>query len=121
MKKLSKFVIPIVLMMLVLAPVVVDAQGIFGDPTVSKPSQFEGSQTATQLIVKILNVVLAIVGLIAVLFLVWGGFKYITSAGDEEKVKEAKQTIINSLIGVAVVILAFALVRIVANAIGGRT
>lgn len=100
-------------------PFVAGAQNIFGNPA-NLPGQFEGTtSTASGLIGKILGIVLGIVGLIAVLFLVWGGFQYITSAGDEEKVEKAKGTMVNALIGVVVVLLAYALVRIVANAVGG--
>lgn len=102
---------------LALMPLLAGAQ--FGSEPV--PGGFDKSTTnVSQLIGKILNIVLGIVGLIAVLFLVWGGFQYITSAGDEEKVKSAKGTMINALIGVVVVILAYALVRVVTNAIGGN-
>lgn len=104
---------------LAVVPFVAGAQNIFGNPS-NLPGQFENSTTtASGLIGKILGIVLGIVGLIAVLFLVWGGFQYITSAGDEEKVEKAKGTMINALIGVVVVLLAYALVRIVANAVGG--
>lgn len=63
----------------------------------------------------VLNIMLSIVGLVAVFFIVLGGFRYITSAGDEEQLKNAKGMIVNALIGVAVVLLALALVRIVSN------
>ena len=57
----------------------------------------------------------------AVLFIVYGAFKYITASGEEEQVKKAKGMMINALIGVVLVLLAFALVRIIAAAtIGGR-
>ena len=118
--KVVNIITILAILMLVFAPFAADAQNIFGNKPL--PTDFEGSKTFSELVVKILNILLAIVGLIAVIFLVWGGFKYITSAGDEEAVDKAKSTIINALIGVVVVILAFALVRIVASAIlGGDT
>ena len=96
-------------------PAVAGAQ-IFGSEDL--PAQFEAeTETASQLIIRVLNILLGVVGLVAVLFLVWGGFKYITSAGEEGAIEAAKGTIINALIGIVVVLLAFALVRIVANAV----
>lgn len=68
----------------------------------------------------VLNILLTIVGLVAVLFIVIGGYKYVTSNGDPEQIESAKGTIMNALIGVAVVLLALAIVRIVANAVGNN-
>jgi cytosine/uracil/thiamine/allantoin permease len=100
-----------------LMPMIAAAQGdIFG--TRPLPGDFEqGTNTASDLLVTILEIALGLVGLIAILFLVWGGFQYITSAGDEEKLGKAKGTMINALIGLAIVLLAYALVRIIANAV----
>jgi hypothetical protein len=67
------------------------------------------------IIIIVLNWFLGIAGLIAVLFLVWGGFKMIVSNGNEETFKEGRTTVINALIGLAVVILAYVVVTIVAN------
>ena len=49
-------------------------------------------------------------GLAAVVYLVLGGFKYITSSGDSGKVAAAKQTILYALVGIIFVVLAQVLV-----------
>ena len=67
----------------------------------------------------ILNTLLLVVGLVAVIYVVYGGYRYITGGEDEEKVKQAKNTITNALIGVVLVLIALALVRIIANAVSG--
>ncbi len=54
--------------------------------------------------------VLAIVA--ALLFLVWGGFKWITSGGDKGKVTEAREHIVAAIIGLVVVFLAFFIINI---------
>jgi TRAP-type C4-dicarboxylate transport system permease small subunit len=61
----------------------------------------------------IINTVLMVVGIIAVAFLIYGGVQYITSAGQAEKIKTAKNTILYSVIGLIVCILAFAIVNFV--------
>lgn len=58
---------------------------------------------------------LIIIGLIGVIFLLYGALVYITAGGDSEKVDKAKKTIIYALIGIAVAILAFAIVTFVAS------
>ncbi|HPJ80413.1 MAG TPA: hypothetical protein PLF70_01790 [Candidatus Portnoybacteria bacterium] len=50
---------------------------------------------------------------IAVLIIIIAGIQYMTAAGDENKVKNAKKTIINGLIGVAIVMLAYFAVNLV--------
>ena len=56
-----------------------------------------------------------VVGIIAVIMIIIGGFKYITSGGDSSKVTSAKNTIIYALIGLVIVALAQVIVRFVLN------
>jgi hypothetical protein len=66
-------------------------------------------------IITIVNWGLGFVGIIAVIFLIYGGFTYITAAGDESKLDTAKNTIIYAIVGIVVILLAFVIVR----AVGG--
>jgi|SRR3989344_1442632 len=116
-----------VVLMLALVPVFVGyaqtgpgPDSIFGRDQQNIPGQFVRATSLSALINQILRILLSIVGLIALLFLVWGGFKYISAGGDEEAVGKAKQTIMNALIGLAIVILGYALVVIVYNVVAGR-
>lgn len=67
----------------------------------------------------VLTVVFGLVGIIAVIFVIIGGFKYTTSQGDPGKVQSAKNTIMYSLIGLAVTLSAFAITQFVLNALKG--
>jgi hypothetical protein len=69
------------------------------------------------LITYIINILLGIVGIIAVIFLIYGGFRYITAGGGDEGTKEAKGIIKNALIGLIVVILSYVLVIVIINAL----
>lgn len=73
--------------------------------------------TASGLIIRVIQILLAVAGLIAVIFLIVGGFRYITAGGNEETAESAKKTIVNAIIGVVVIILAFVIVRVIANAL----
>ena len=70
---------------------------------------------------QITNTVLYIVGIIAVVMLIYGGLRYVMSGGDSKKVTDAKNTILYAIIGLIVSILAFAIVNFVINAITGET
>jgi hypothetical protein len=68
-------------------------------------------------IMKIINIALTVAGLVAVLFLIIGGFRYITSAGNEETAESAKKIIINAIIGIVIIILSFVIVRVISEAL----
>ena len=59
----------------------------------------------------VINTILYIAGFIAVVYLVYNGIQYITSAGDTEKAGKAKSGIINAVIGILVIALAIAIAR----------
>ena len=65
-----------------------------------------------QLVVNILSVV---VGITAVIMIIIGGFKYITSTGDSASVNSAKNTILYAIIGLVIVALAQVIVAFVLN------
>lgn len=64
-------------------------------------------------VVSILNAVIAIAGIIAVIFVIVGGVQYMTSSGDPGKTKKAKDTILYAVIGLVVCVLSFAIVNFV--------
>lgn len=61
------------------------------------------------------NVLLFIVGAIAVIMLIIGGLRYVVSGGDSSQVQGAKNTILYALIGVIIAILAYAAVNFVVS------
>ena len=61
----------------------------------------------------ITNVLLYIIGAIAVIMLIIGGIRYITSGGDAGAVTSAKNTILYAVVGIIVAILAYAVVNFV--------
>lgn len=64
---------------------------------------------------KVINIISILVGVLAVVMIIFGGFKYITSGGEAEKVKGAKNTILYGLIGIIIVALAQLIVKFVLN------
>ena len=64
---------------------------------------------------RILQVVFGILGGVAVIMIVFGGFMYTTSAGDTGKVKNAKNTIMYAIVGLVVAVFATAIVSFVAT------
>ncbi len=65
------------------------------------------------IITTVSNTLLMLVGVVAVLFVIIGGFQYISSAGNPENVGKAKQTILYAIIGIIITIIAYAVVSFV--------
>ncbi len=60
-----------------------------------------------------INAGMYIAGIAAVIVIILGGITYATSQGDPSKIQKAKKTIIGGLIGLIIVVLAFAIVTFV--------
>ena len=78
------------------------------------------------LLQRIITIFLYFAGGIAVLFLMVGGFQYVAARGNEEATEKAKKTITGAIIGIIIIVMAFAIVAIVNNLltrndIGGGT
>lgn len=67
------------------------------------------------LIKTVINWMLSIAFGIAVLFLIIGGFWYITSAGNEETAEKGKNTAVNAVIGIVIIILSYVIVNVVST------
>ena len=65
------------------------------------------------------KILLPIVGTISLLFIIIGGFRYMTARGDQEAAASGKKTMTNAIIGLAIVILSYIIVVVVINALKG--
>jgi len=66
-------------------------------------------------VINIINWVLGILSLLAVIFVIYGGFVWLTAAGNEEKIEQAKKIIGAAVVGLIVILLAWAIVIFVAG------
>lgn len=64
---------------------------------------------------RVINVILGLIGFIAIVMIIIGGISYTTSQGDAAKTAKAKNTILFSIVGLVVALLAFAIVNFVLN------
>lgn len=126
MSKLGTYVAMAMLMLVpAMVPVAVSAQdaniqdslcGAADSLTVNEPGSCEtanASDKANTLIAQVINIFSVVVGVVAVIMIIYGGFRYITSGGDSGKITNAKNTIIYALIGLVVVALAQFIVKFV--------
>ncbi len=66
----------------------------------------------------IINMMIAAIGIAAVIMLIVGGFNYVFSQGSKDKTTTAKDTILYAIIGIVVAVLAFAIVNYVLTGLG---
>ena len=64
-------------------------------------------------IINIVKILLGFLGLIAVLIVLYGGFQWMTAAGNEEKVSSARATLTAGLIGLIIILAAYAIAAFV--------
>jgi hypothetical protein len=69
----------------------------------------------------IINIVLGILGIVAVVIIVAGGFTWMTAAGNEDKVGSAKKMITQGVIGLVIVFAAWGIATFVINQLGQAT
>lgn len=72
-----------------------------------------GSGDIRQTAARIINVALGFLGIIAVVIVLLGGFKYMTAGGNEEKTSEARKLIVSGIIGLAIILSAWAITSFV--------
>jgi hypothetical protein len=94
------------------------AQAAVGGWTI--PNPFSGRMDLQQVVSLLINVAFLAAGLVAVIYLIIGGFRYVTSSGNAEAIEGAKATILNAIIGLIVIFISFLLVNYILGAIGIR-
>ena len=86
-------------------------EGALQDDCSRGPGQAKELDGNQGVITTISNTMLFIVGLLAVIMIIYAGIRFVTAHGDEKQVESARQTIIYSVVGLIVAILAYALVN----------
>ncbi len=117
-KKVAAFALALGSTLALTAPLAALAQGGVNAADLGVSSDLQGSiglsggdvrQTAG----RIINVALGFLGIIAVVIVLLGGFKYMIAGGNEDKTTEAKKLIVSGIIGLAIILSAWAITSFV--------
>lgn len=92
----------------------------FFDPTFTDNTGL-GEADLKETIANLIYVALGFLGVIAVIIMLLGGFKWMVAGGNDEKVAEAKKLIIAGIIGLAIILSSYAIASFVISAIVGAT
>jgi len=85
------------------------------NPGACTSNSTDATETISNIIHSIVNLLSVIVGVAAVIMIIIGGFRYITSGGNDASVTSAKNTILYAIIGLVVVALSQLIVRFTLN------
>lgn len=71
-----------------------------------------------QILVNIINASLSLLFLVVMGFLIYGGYFWMTSMGNEEKIKKSKQILTASIVGLLIILSSLAIINFISNALG---
>jgi len=80
-----------------------------------------GNEDPREMAANVVNIMLGFLGIIAVVIILLGGFKWMTAAGNEDKVAEAKKMIAAGVIGLLIILMAFGVAQFVLDALYNAT
>ncbi len=92
----------------------------YGLRATANAAQLPGAESGKQLpeiVGLIINALLGVVGTILVVLMIYGGFLWMTAAGDEKQVEKAKEILKNSVIGLVIIFLAYGIASFVISAL----
>lgn len=120
MKKFSKVILPMLIASVIAlagfsgASALTLKEGAEAAKCDSCPADLFGDQGVFR---QITSTILYIVGIIAVIMLIWGGIRYVISGGDSKKVTDAKNTVLYAIIGLIISFLSYAIINFVIDAL----
>ena len=80
-----------------------------------------GTTDLKTIIVNIIKVALGFLGLLAVIFILYGGFVWMTAGGNQDKIVKARKILINAAIGLLIILSSYALASYIFKQIGWVT
>lgn len=78
---------------------------------------FADKTTIGSFLLQVIQILLLLSAVVAILFIVIGGFMYMTSSGNQEQADKGKKMITNAIIGLIVIILSYTIISIVINTV----
>ncbi|MBI2436355.1 MAG: hypothetical protein HYV41_01250 [Candidatus Magasanikbacteria bacterium] len=95
-------------------------QDTFGTDSINTNIALGGADIRV-IIVKIINVALGLLGIVALGIVLYGGYMYMTAGGNEERVNTAKKILINGTIGLVIILSSFAITKFLLDKLGAAT
>jgi len=101
-------------------PIAAMAQGYSWDQFLPGLVEPFGTDNLLDVVSTIINLAFALAGIVAVVYLIMGGFNYVTAGGNPEAVEGAKTTLVNAIIGLVVILVSYLIIQFVMSQIGAE-
>ncbi len=130
MQKLKKYISAIVMVRFIIAlafslstPVLATADSLlWGDQLNNISTEIGlGNEDPRIIAAQIINVILGFLGIIAVVIILLGGFKWMTAGGNEDKIGEAKGLLAAGVIGLVIILASWGLATFIVNLLYNAT
>ncbi len=105
--------------LLLIIPIVLGLLSVVGpeaNAQISIPNPIN-CDTAQCLITQVIRYVFGIIAVLATFMFIWGGLLMLTSAGNAQRVKQAKETLSYAAIGIVVILLSWSVIQFVIKGI----
>ncbi len=105
-------------------PVAAEDLNPWGTDTLKENVQSEtglGDRDPRDIAASVIRVILGFLGIVAVIIILLGGFKWMTAGGNEDKVGEAKKLIMAGVIGLVIIVASFAIATFVLDSLISAT
>ncbi len=93
----------------------------FGSNVLANEGTALGTKSLPDTIASILNIILGFLGILSTAIILLGGFKWMTSQGNEENVKKARELIGAGIVGLVIILSAYAISRFVLKSLYNET
>ena len=122
---LSLMVMPVVSLLLA-APVAAqpESSDYWGGEDIEENIQEDillGERDPREIAAQVVNIILGFLGIVAVIIVLAGGFKWMTAGGNQDKVDEAKKLMSAGVIGLIIVLAAFGIARFIIDSLVNAT
>ena len=111
MNKLFKSLMVVALAFMLVLPVAVSAQLDFGESYAAGIGL--GEEDPRDMAANLIQIILGFLGILAVIIILIGGFKWMTAGGNEDQVAEAKKIIIAGIIGLVIILASWGIASFV--------
>lgn len=103
------------------SPALVQAQDPYGLGEASQINVGTSTKDLRAIIASVINIALGFLGILAVVIILYAGFKWMTAAGNEDQVSDARKMLMQAVIGLAVIFLAWAIANFVIDSLVSST
>jgi len=80
-----------------------------------------GSQDIRITIANIIRIALGLLGMVALVIVLWGGFMWMTAGGDENRIATAKKILLNGVIGLVIILSSYAITSFIIKSLSDAT